>query len=78
MHIDEHEPKLKKLDIGAMPVYNYPQMGIAPLPDAIQNIEERKPAMEMEYEDPNDILYEMFGVDNDEDLDEALDSWSND
>ena len=67
MHIDEHEPKLKKLDIGAMPVYNYPQMGIAPLPDAIQNIE-----------DPNDILYEMFGVDNDEDLDEALDSWAND
>ena len=39
---------------------------------------ERKPDMEMEYEDPNDILYEMFGVDNDEDLDEALDSWAND
>ena len=29
--------------------------------------------LEMGYEDPNDILYEMFGVDNDEDLDDALD-----
>lgn len=34
--------------------------------------------LEMGYEDPNDILYEMFGVDNDDDLDDALDSWAND
>lgn len=25
-----------------------------------------------------DILYEMFGVDNDEDLEYALDCWNND
>ena len=33
---------------------------------------------EMGYEDPNDILYEMFGVENDEDLDYALECWCND
>lgn len=34
--------------------------------------------LERGYEDPNDILYEMLGGDNDEDLDDALDSWAND
>lgn len=35
---------------------------------------------EMGYEEdhPNDILYELFGVDNDADLEDALDSWNND
>lgn len=34
--------------------------------------------LEMGYKDPSDILYEMFGVDNDDDLDDAIDSWAND
>ena len=37
-----------------------------------------KDYLEMGYENPEDILYEMFGVDNDEDLDDALDCWGND
>lgn len=32
---------------------------------------------EMGYENPDDILYELYGVDNDEDLDAAIeDSWN--
>lgn len=49
-----------------MPKYNHPWMGIAPHPNMIQDIVERRLAMEdyleMGYEDPNDILYEMFGL----------------
>lgn len=32
---------------------------------------------ELGYENPEDILYEMFGVDNDEDLEYAIDCWDN-
>ncbi len=33
---------------------------------------------EMGYDDPEDILYELFGVDTEEDLEDAIDSWCKD